>query len=112
MKIVLVPLMLITAGLLMSFAWIGHLKFKSLSFFGALAMSWTLVLPEYILNVFAVRWGRDTFSGAQMAAIHLVSGVLFVSLIAKFFLGETLSRSQSIGFALMGVAISLIMIKR
>jgi hypothetical protein len=30
MKTVLVPLMLLTAGILMSFAWIGHLKFKYL----------------------------------------------------------------------------------
>jgi len=110
-KIILVPLMLLTAGLLMSFAWIGHLKFKSWSFFTALAVSWLLVLPEYILNVFSVRWGRDVFSGAQMAAIHLGSGVLWVTLIAILYLGETLSWSQGAGFALMGTGISLILIK-
>ena len=111
MKTVLVPLMLLTAGLLMSFAWIGHLKFKSLTFAGALVMSWCMVLPEYILNVFSVRWGRDQFSGAQMAAIHLASGVVCVALISRLFLGETLRMSQFAGFALMGVAISLILIK-
>src|SRR5215469_3739722 len=63
LKIILVPLMLPIAGLLMSFAWIGQLKFKSLTFLTALAMSWALVLPEYILNVFSVRWGRGTFFG-------------------------------------------------
>jgi hypothetical protein len=61
MKTVLVPLMLLTAGTLMSFAWIGHLKFKSLTFLGALAMSWSMVLPEYILNVYSVRWGGIYF---------------------------------------------------
>jgi len=111
LKTILVPLMLLTAGLLMSFAWIGHLKFKSLTFLTALAMSWSLVLPEYILNVFSVRWGRGTFSGAQMAAIHLGSGVVCVVLIARLFLGETLSWSQLAGFALMGIALSLILIK-
>jgi len=111
MKVVLVPLMLLTAGLLMSFAWIGHLKFKSWSFFTALAVSWLMVLPEYILNVSSVRWGRGTFSGAQMAAMHLGSGVVCVALIARLFLGETLSWSQLAGFVLMGVAIALILIK-
>lgn len=111
MKTFLVPVMLLTAGLLMSFAWIGHLRFKSLTFLGALAMSWTVVLPEYILNVFSVRWGRDQFSGAQMAAIHLASGVVCVALIARLFLGETLRLSQFAGFVLMAVAISLILIK-
>jgi uncharacterized protein len=111
-KIFLIPIMLVTAGLLMSFAWIGHLKFKSLSFMMALAMSWSFVLPEYILNVFSVRWGRGLFSAAQMSAIHLASGVICVSLISRFYLGEPLSRPQFAGFALMGIAISLILIKR
>jgi uncharacterized protein (DUF486 family) len=111
MKTALVTLMLLTAGLLMSFAWIGHLKFKSLTFAGALVMSWCLVLPEYILNVFSVRWGRDRFSGAQMAAIHLASGVVCVALISRLFLGETLHWSQFAGFLLMGVAISLILVE-
>ena len=111
MKTILVPLMLLTAGLLMSFAWIGHLRFKSWNFFVALAASWFLVLPEYLLNVFSVRWGRDVFSGAQMAAMHLGSGVLFVTLIAKLYLGEGLRWSQYAGFALMGLAIVLILVK-
>ena len=111
MKIVLVPLMLLMAGLLMSFAWIGHLRFRSWSFLLALVVSWFMVLPEYLLNVFSVRWGRDVFSGAQMAAMHLGSGVLFVTLIAKLHLGESLSWSQYGGFALMAVAIALIMVK-
>ncbi len=111
MKVVLVPLMLLTAGLLMSFAWIGHLKFKSWNFLTALAISWLMVLPEYILNVSSVRWGRGTFSGAQMAAMHLGSGVICVALIAKLFLGETLGWPQYAGFGLMGIAIALILIK-
>ena len=111
MKIVLIPLMLLTAGLLMSFAWIGHLRFKSWNFFVALAASWFLVLPEYLLNVSSVRWGRGVFSGAQMAAMHLGSGVLFVTLIAKLYLGESLRWSQYAGFALMGLAIVLILVK-
>jgi uncharacterized protein (DUF486 family) len=111
MKIVLVPLMLLTAGLLMSFAWIGHLKFRSWNFLTALAVSWCMVLPEYILNVYSVRWGRDVFSGAQMAAVHLGSGVICVALIAKLFLGESLTWSQLAGFGLMGTAIALILVK-
>ena len=111
MKTILVPFMLLIAGLLMSFAWIGHLRFKSWSFFVALTVSWFLVLPEYLLNVFSVRWGRDVFSGAQMAAIHLGSGVLFVTLIARLHLGETLSWSQYAGFALMAIGIFLIFVR-
>jgi len=77
----------------------------------ALAASWLLVLPEYILNVFSVRWGRGVFSGAQMAAMHLGSGVLCVALIAKLYLGEALSWVQAVGFVLMAIAIGLILVK-
>ena len=111
MKFILVPVMLLLAGLLMSFAWIGHLRFRSWSFLLALGVSWFLVLPEYLLNVFSVRWGRDVFSGAQMAAMHLGSGVLFVTVIAKLHLGESLSWSQYAGFGLMAIAILLILVR-
>lgn len=111
MKIVLVPVMLFVAGLLMSFAWIGHLKFRSWSFRTALLVSWLFVLPEYILNVFSARWGRDIFSGAQMASFHLCSGVICVALVARLHLGEVLSLSQVLGFGLMAVSVTLIMWK-
>ena len=108
MKYFLVPLMLCLAGLLMSCAWIAHLKFKTWSFWPALGLSWLFVLPEYILNVFSARWGRDIFSGAQMAAMHLAAGVVFVAIISRFYLGESLSPSQVAGFILMCAAIGLI----
>ena len=95
----------------MSFAWIGHLKFKSWSYWTALAFSWLLVLPEYVLNVYSARWGRPTFSGAQMAALHLGSGVICVALVSTFHLNESLRPSQICGFALMLVSITLIMIR-
>jgi uncharacterized protein (DUF486 family) len=111
MKVILVPLMLFCAGLLISFAWIGHLRFKSWGFWTALAVSWFLVLPAYVLNVSSARWGRDVFSGAQMASMHLGCGVVCVALVSKFHLGESLIALQLCGFALMGVAVVLITIK-
>ena len=72
MKILFVPLMLLAAGLLMSFAWIGHLRFRSWNFLTALVLSWLLVLPEYMLNVFSVRWGRTVYSGRKWPPCTLV----------------------------------------
>jgi hypothetical protein len=37
--------------------------------------------------------------------------VICVSLVARFYLDEALSRNQFVGFALMGVAIGLILAK-
>jgi uncharacterized protein (DUF486 family) len=109
MKAVLVPLCMLLAGALMSLAWLGHLRFRdSIGFGAALAISWLIVLPEYVLNVAATRYGYDTYSGAQMATYHLAFGVVCVALVSRFVLGERLTSTQMVGFALLAVAIVLI----
>ena len=100
--------MLSVASLFMAFAWIGHLRFKELPFLYALGLCWLLVLPEYYLNVRAIRLGYTAYSGAQMAAFRLCSGVVFVALVARFVLGETLGTRQLVGFGIMLVAMLLI----
>lgn len=111
MKVFLVPLMLFTAGMLMAVAWLAHLKFKQWSLGTALLASWVFVLPEYLLNVASVRWGHDLYTSAQMAAIHLASGAISVALVSNFYLGEPLRVTQLVGFALMVVSVSLIVVK-
>ncbi len=108
MKMVIVPLMLFVSSLIMALAWIGHIRFRHKGFWVALFGSWLLVLPEYILNVSAIRYGHDVFSGGQMAAMNLSSGVICVAIVARYFLGEHLSRRQVAGFVLMAVAVSLV----
>jgi len=108
-KTMLVPVCMLLAGALMSLAWLGHLRFRdSIGFGAALAISWLVVLPEYVLNVAATRYGYDTYSGAQMATYHLAFGVICVALVSRFVLGERLTPTQMVGFALLAVAIVLI----
>lgn len=109
MKPVLVPLYMLLASCLMALAWLGHLRFRdSIGFWTALALSWLLVLPEYVLNVAATRYGYDTYSGAQMATFHLAFGVVCVALVSRFVLGERLTGTQIVGFALLAIAVVLI----
>ncbi|MDB4950254.1 MAG: small multidrug resistance protein [Gemmatimonadetes bacterium] len=109
MKGVLVPVFMFFSSALMSLAWLGHLRFRgSLSFMAALALSWLLVLPEYVLNVFATRYGYGTYSGAQMASLHLGFGVVCVACVSRFVLGERLAATQMLGFGLLAVATVLI----
>jgi len=109
MKSVLIPLYMLVASCLMSLAWLGHLRFRdSIGFWTALALSWLLVLPEYVLNVAATRFGYDTYSGAQMATFHLAFGVVCVGLVSRFVLEERLTATQMLGFALLVVATVLI----
>ncbi len=111
MKLVLVPLMIFAAGAFMAVAWLGHLRFREHGFFMALATSWAIVLPEYVLNVTATRYGYGTYTGAQMASFHLASGVVCVALVSRFVLGERLDGRQGLGLALLAAGMML-MLKR
>ena len=105
---VIVPILLFISSVIMAFAWLGHIRFRTYGFRIALFGSWFLVLPEYILNVIGFRLGKDTFTGAQMAAFNMAAGVICVALVARLFLKEPIRRRQWLGFALMVVAIVLI----
>lgn len=109
MKLVLVPLLMLVASCLMALAWLGHLRFRNdISFWTALAFSWLLVLPEYVINVAATRYGIGTYSGAQMATFHLAFGVVCVALVSRFVLGESFTASQLLGFVMLILATLLI----
>jgi uncharacterized protein len=101
--------MLVTSSVIMAFAWLGHLRFRSKPLLVALLGSWLLVIPEYVLNVYATRLGHGIYTGAQMASLNLCSGVVCVAGVSVLVLGERLTRRQWTGFALMAVAIVLIM---
>lgn len=109
MKLFLVPAMIFVSGGFMAIAWLAHLRFRDLGFLAALAMSWSIVLPEYILNVAATRYGYGTFSGAQMASFHLTSGVICVALVSRYVLDERLGPSQFAGFLFLAIGMALLL---
>ena len=65
-----VPLMLLLSSTLMAFAWLGHIRFRHKGFWLSLLAAWLLVLPEYALNVSAIRYGSAIFTGGQMASYN------------------------------------------
>ncbi|MEZ4819828.1 MAG: DMT family protein [Bdellovibrionota bacterium] len=105
---VIVPLMLFCSSILMALAWLGHIRFRDKGFMVALLASWFLVLPEYVLNIIAFRWGHGIFSPSEMAAINLSSGVICIALVSRYFLFEKMAKSQWIGFGLMAISVALI----
>jgi uncharacterized protein len=113
MKTILVPFFMFLSSALMALAWLGHLRFRDqIGFWVALGASWLLVLPEYVMNVAATRFGYDTYSGAQMASFHLSFGVVCVALVSRFVLNERISALQMFGFGLLAVSIIFITYRR
>lgn len=108
MTYILVPLMLLTSSILMALAWLGHLRFKDSRLPVAIFFSWCLVLPEYVLNVLAIRYGHGTFTGAAMATFNLCTGVACVALVSSMYLRERLTRRQITGFALLAIGMGLV----
>lgn len=101
--------MLIASSAIMATAWLGHLRYKDdLSFWMASLFAWFLVLPEYLLNISAIRWGVLTYEPSEMAAMNLSSGIVFIALVSHYMLGEELTTQKYIGFGLMIIAMILI----
>lgn len=94
--------------MIMACAWLGHLKFSQLPFVWATLSCWLLVLPEYFLNISAIRLGYKIYTGAQMATFRLCSGVICVAIVSRLLLGEDLSLRKLFGFGLMILAMVLI----
>ena len=110
MKVIVVPAAIFASGAFMATAWLAHLRFKDrLDFWQALFLCWAIVLPEYLLNVAATRYGYGTFTGAQMAAMHLAAGVVGVMLVARFVLGEPVSIRHWVGFVALAIGMTLIL---
>ena len=107
-RTLIVPPMLFASSMIMACAWLGHLKFSQLPFIWATLCCWLLVLPEYFLNILAIRLGHKIYTGAQMAAFRLSSGVICVAIVSRLLLGEDLSIRKLFGFGLMIIAMVLI----
>jgi uncharacterized protein (DUF486 family) len=107
-QLYVVPVMLLGSSILMAFAWLGHIRYRNRGYFVALMVSWFVVLPEYVLNITSIRWGHGTYTGGEMAAMHLSFGVVCVALVSRYFLGEKLRPRQILGFALMALAVALV----
>ncbi len=82
-----IPVPFLTIGLLlasnvfMTFAWYGHLKYKSAPLIAVILISWGIAFFEYVLQVPANRIGHGHFSAAELKTIQ---EVITLSVFAVF----------------------------
>ncbi len=83
------PVLLLTcSNVFMTFAWYGHLKFKSKPLLIVILASWGIAFFEYCLQVPANRWGNNVYSAAQLKVIQEVITLVVFCGFAVLYLGE------------------------
>ena len=103
------PVPVVTIGLLlasnifMTFAWYGHLKFKSASLLLVILASWLIALPEYALQVPANRIGHGHFSAAELKTIQEVITLTVFAVFSVLYLKEPLGWNHALGFAFIAL---------
>ena len=96
--------LLICSNVFMTFAWYGHLKFRSTSLLVVILVSWGIAFFEYCLQVPANRYGYGVFNAAELKTIQEVISLSVFMVFAVLYLGEPLKWNYLIGFALMVLA--------
>jgi uncharacterized protein (DUF486 family) len=101
-------LLLAASNLFMTFAWYGHLKFKSSPLLIVILVSWGIAFFEYCLQVPANRIGHSALSAVELKTIQeAITLTVFVG-FAAFYLGEPIKWNHLVGFALMTLAVWVI----
>ena len=92
-------LLLIGSNIFMTFAWYGHLKFKSVPLWKVILVSWAIALFEYCLQVPANRLGSKTYSPDQLKVIQEVITLSVFGVFSVFYFGDKLHWNHAAAFA-------------
>lgn len=96
--------LLLLSNVFMTFAWYGHLRYKSLALPIVILSSWGIALFEYMLQVPANRIGHGYFSAAELKTIQELISLTVFSVFSVFYLHESLRWNHLVGFGLIVLA--------
>ena len=91
-------LLLIASNVFMTFAWYGHLKFKSSPLMLAILASWGIAFIEYCLAVPANRFGSAVYTTAQLKTMQEVITLLVFAVFSLLYLKEPITWNYAVGF--------------
>ena len=98
---VLPILLLIASNVFMTFAWYGHLKFKTSALWLVVVASWGIAFFEYWLAVPANRLGHQVYSAAELKTIQEVITLSVFAVFSVLYLKESFTVNHLIGFAMI-----------
>ncbi|MEA9480861.1 DMT family protein [Xanthomonas campestris] len=97
-------LLLLASNVFMTFAWYGHLKYKSTPLMIAILVSWGIAFFEYCLQVPGNRLGSAVYSAPQLKGMQEVITLLVFAGFSTFYLGQSLKWNHWTAFGLILVA--------
>jgi uncharacterized protein (DUF486 family) len=100
--------LLLISNIFMTFAWYGHLKYKTSALWVAILASWSIAFLEYCFQVPANRIGSYQFSTAQLKTIQEVITLVVFCFFSVLYLREPLKWNYLVGFGLMAGAVFFI----
>lgn len=100
--------MLLLSNIFMTFAWYGHLKYKTAPLLLVIFASWGIAFFEYCLQVPANRYGHSVFTAAELKTIQEVITLLVFAVFSIYYLGEPLKWNHLVGFGLIVAAVFVI----
>jgi uncharacterized protein (DUF486 family) len=103
--------LLLGSNVFMTFAWYGHLKYKSAPLAVAIFASWGIAFFEYCLMVPANRMGSAVYSAPQLKGLQEVITLLVFAAFSVWYLDQPLKWNHWAGFALIAVAAWLIFLE-
>ena len=80
--------LLVVSNIFMTFAWYGHLKYKSAALWTVILASWGIAFFEYCFQVPANRIGHDYFTAPQLKIMQEVITLCVFVPFALFYIGE------------------------
>ena len=100
--------LLTVSNVFMTFAWYGHLKFRDVTLWKVVLISWVIAFFEYCFQVPANRIGSYEFSTAQLKTIQEVITLAVFSVFSIFYLKEELRWNYLVGFLFIVAAVFFI----
>ena len=97
--------LLVVSNVFMTFAWYGHLRFRSSALWKVIVISWLIAFFEYCFQVPANRIGSYQFSTAQLKTIQEVITLVVFCGFSVLYLKEELKWNYLVGFGFMIVAV-------
>jgi uncharacterized protein (DUF486 family) len=98
-------ILLTISNIFMTFAWYGHLKYRSSPLWIAILVSWLIAFVEYCFQVPANRMGYGRFNGAQLKTIQEVITLIVFIIFSIFYLKEELRWNYLVGFGFIMAAV-------